>query len=460
YTASVKLIRKGQREREIKDITETEYSKLSPSTGDLFVVGKILDRYANRVKVTGAVFRPDQYEWTTGMKVIDLLAKADGLREDAYAERAIIVRQRPDLTKEMKTFHLGKAMALDPAHNIVLQIEDELLVSSILDMTDSLKVTLLGEVHLPGEYHFIPGMTLKSLILHAGGFTDASSANIQVAHLIIRDTIAAGDSRASEIESIICKDTLAFSDLDIPLRAYDVVTVRKKPVYNKLETVLVVGQVQFPGPYALTSTKERVSDLYNRVGGLLSDANLKAAYIKRFKSEEERKRIAEDARRLQLLFADSSGTVLKDIEKEFDRIPLDMSAILRKPGSTADVILQSRDELIIPKFDAQVRVSGAVLQSTQIPYEKGNGFKYYIAAAGGYSREAWKKSAYIIYANGKSATSKRFLIFKNYPMVEPGAEIIVPKEPLSKGRLTTGEVVGLSSALASLAGVVIALLRL
>jgi protein involved in polysaccharide export with SLBB domain len=460
YTAAVKLIRRGEKERLIKDVAAAEYEKLIPSTGDVYVVGKILDRYANRVKISGAVFRPDQYEWTPGMKVADLLLRADGPREDAYADRAIVIRQRQDLTKEMQSFHLGKAISLDPAHNLLLQKEDEILVSSVIEMTDSLKVTLLGEVHLPGEYHFIPGMTLKSLILHAGGFTDASSANIQVAHLLIRDTIAPGDSRSSEIESIVCKDTLAFSDLDIPLRAYDVITVRKKPVYNKLETVLVVGQVQFPGPYALTSTKERVSDLYNRVGGLLPDANLKAAFIKRFKSEEERKRIAEDARRLQLLFADSSATVLKDIEKEFDRIPLDMGAILRNPGSTEDVILQSRDELIIPKFDAQVRVSGAVLQSTQIPYEKGNGFKYYVAAAGGYSREAWKKSAYIIYANGKSATTKRFLIFKNYPRVEPGAEIIVPKEPLSKGRLTTGEVVGLSSALASLAGVVIALLRL
>ena len=80
--------------------------------------------------------------------------------------------------------------------------------------------------------------------------------------------------------------------------------------------------------------------------------------------------------------------------------------------------------------------------------------------AGGYARDAWKSRAYIIYANGKSATIKRFLFFKNNPRVEPGAEIIVPKQPLSKGRLTTGEVVGLSSALASLAGVVIAILKL
>jgi len=460
YTASVKLIRKGDKERLVKDIASSQFTVTELQTGDMFIVGRILDRYSNRVKISGAVFRPDIYEWVPGTKLTDLINKADGLREDAFLERAVLIRQRADLTREMTSIDLAKALTRDPQHDLLLQKEDELLISSKVDMADSLKVTLLGEVHVPGDYHYVAGMTLKALILNAGGFTDASSANIEVAHLIIRDTVQGADARSSEIERIRLTDTLSFNELDIVLKPYDVVTVRKKPTYNKLETVLVVGQVQFPGPYALSNSRERVSDLFKRAGGGLPDANFSAAYIKRFKSEEERKRIAEDARRLQLLFADSSASVIKDLEKEYDRIPLDLQMILKRPGSIEDVVLQSRDELIIPRYDAQVRVSGAVLQSTQIPFEKGSGFRYYISAAGGYARDAWKKSAYIIYANGKSATAKRFLVFKSYPRVEAGAEIIVPKEPLSRNRLTTGEVVGLSSALASLAGVVIALLRL
>ena len=460
YTASVKLIRNGEKERLVKDIISSQYASTQPQTGDLYMVGRILDRYSNRIKISGAVFRPDMYEWTQGIRIADLINKADGLREDAFVERAVLIRQRADLTREMGSINLSKALANDPLHNILLQKEDELLVSSKVEMTDSLKVTLLGEVHMPGEYHYIAGMTLKALILNAGGFTDASSANIEVAHLIIRDTVSGTDARSSEIERIRLTDTLSFSQLDIALRPYDVVTVRKKPTYTKPETVLVAGQVQFPGPYALSNARERVSDVFKRAGGALPDANIAAAYIKRFKSDEERKRITEDARRLQLLFADSSATVLKDVEKEYDRIPLNLERILDRPGTTEDVVLQSRDELVIPRFDAQVRVSGAVLQSTQIPYDKGAGFRYYISAAGGYSRDAWRKSAYVIYANGKSATARRFLFFKSYPNVQAGAEIIVPKEPMARNRLTTGEVVGLSSALASLAGVVIALLRL
>ncbi len=460
YTASVKVIRKNDREREVKDLTSNAFSQFKPSTGDQFVVSRILERYNNRIKVTGAVFRPDMYEFSPGMKIADLIAKADGTTEDAFLERALLVRQKEDMTREMKSINLLKALQNDPAHNLELRKEDELLVSSVLDLKDSLRVTLQGEVHVPGEYHFIEGMTLKGLILQAGGFTDASSANIEVAHLISRDVVADNDLRSSVIENIKLTDTLTFSELDIPLKPYDVVTVRKKPAYNKVETVLVVGQVQFPGPYALNTANERVSDLYKRVGGLLPTANLNGAYLKRFKSEDERKRVAEDARRLQSLFSDSASRIIKDVEKEYDKIPLDMQMILKNPGSTEDVVLKSRDELIIPKIDDQVRVSGSVLQSTQIPYVAGKSFRSYISSAGGFSRDAWRRSAYIVYANGRAATTKKFLMFKNYPKVNPGAEIIVPQEPPAKNRISPTEFIGISSAIASLAAVVISLLRL
>lgn len=460
YTASVKVVRKNDREREVKDLNSNAFHQFKPTTGDQFIVSRILERFNNRIKVTGSVFRPDMYEFYPGMKVVDLIAKADGTTEDAFLERALLVRQKEDMTREVKSINLLKALQKDPNHNLELRKEDELLVSSILDLKDSLKITLQGEVHLPGEYHFIDGITLKSLILQAGGFTDASSANIEVAHLISRDVVADDDLRSSVIENIKLTDTLTLSELDIPLKPYDVVTVRRKPAYNRVETVLVVGQVQFPGPYALNTANERVSDLYKRVGGLLPTANLNGAYLKRFKSDDERKRVAEDARRLQSLFSDSASRIIKDVEKEYDKIPLDMQVILKNPGSTEDVVLKSRDELIIPKIDDQVRVSGSVLQSTQIPYIAGRSFKSYISSAGGFSRDAWRRSAYIVYANGRAATTKKFLIFKHYPRVNPGAEIIVPQEPPAKAKISATEFIGISSAIASLAGVVIALLRL
>jgi protein involved in polysaccharide export with SLBB domain len=139
---------------------------------------------------------------------------------------------------------------------------------------------------------------------------------------------------------------------------------------------------------------------------------------------------------------------------------LNVEKILSKPGSPEDVVLKARDELIVPKYSAQVKISGSVLFPTQIPYDKAYDFKDYLSSAGGLSDDARKGKIYILYANGKAKTTKRFLFYKNFPTVKPGSEIIVPAKQEKKNKLTPAEIIGISSALASLAGVVIAILNL
>ena len=60
-----------------------------------------------------------------------------------------------------------------------------------------------------------------------------------------------------------------------------------------------------------------------------------------------------------------------------------------------------------------------------------------------------------------SELTKKFLFFKSYPKVEEGSEILVPKiiEKNNK-KLSTVETIGIASAIASLAGVVIAIINL
>lgn len=106
-----------------------------------------------------------------------------------------------------------------------------------------------------------------------------------------------------------------------------------------------------------------------------------------------------------------------------------------------------------------MKISGAVLMATQVPFKKKNTVRNYISDAGGYAADAWRRKAYIVYANGRAATTKHLMFIKFYPKVLPGSELIVPKKAEKKS-LTTGEIIGISSALASLAGVVIAILRL
>jgi protein involved in polysaccharide export with SLBB domain len=218
--------------------------------------------------------------------------------------------------------------------------------------------------------------------------------------------------------------------------------------------------MQYPGPYALEKREERVSDIIKRAGGFTPEAYLEGAYLKRYNFESKNETQKQIITRLQEQLNDSTNLIQEDIEKQFDQIPLNMSKILSSPGSAEDVVLIPGDELFIPRFNAQVRISGSVLFPTQIPYNEKYGMRYYISSAGGVSPDGKKSRIYVLYANGKAASARRFLFFKNYPVIKPGTEIIVPAKPENKNRLTTGEFLAISSALASLAGVVIAILRL
>jgi protein involved in polysaccharide export with SLBB domain len=248
---------------------------------------------------------------------------------------------------------------------------------------------------------------------------------------------------------------------DIPLEPYDAVTIRRKAGYTIPETMTVAGQVQFPGPYALESRNERVSAILKRAGGYTPDAYPEGAYLKRFKTEIEKQRAAEVLKKLQKSVGDTTNNevVAQEVTKEYNQIPLDLLASIRSLGSIQDIVVRAGDELYIPKFNDQVKISGAVLLSTQVPYQKRNNLKDYISEAGGFSGDAWPKKAYVVYANGKAATIDRFFLFKFYPKILPGSEVVVPQKPERKST-NVGEVIGIASALASLAGVVIAILRL
>jgi protein involved in polysaccharide export with SLBB domain len=461
YQASVKVFAQTSKERQIKDLTQAQYNTYAPQMGDVFVVSKLLNRYANRVKIAGAVYRPDVFELTQNLKVADLIRKADGLTEDAYTGRAQIIRLQEDLTRSLVSFDVAKALNGEAAHNILLQREDEVLITSKQELKDSFNVYIQGEIRKPGSFEYVHGLTLKDLILQAGGFTDAAYKSIEIARIIKRDSITAQDLGATQIILTEVDGDLSMASASTPLSAFDVVTIKRKAGYVLPESVRITGQVQYPGPYALSARNERVSAILKRAGGYTADAFIEGAYLLHNKTAEEKKKEEEAIERAQKILKDSSGLAQLEAQKNtaFIKVPLNLISILSNPGSEEDLVLKVGDEIFIPKYDGQIKVGGAVLLTTQVPYSKNNSFGNYITAAGGYSADAIKRKAYIVYANGEAARSKKLLFFTTRPKVRPGSEIVVPKKEAGK-KVSTGELIGISSSIASLAGLIIALLRL
>ncbi len=479
YSAWVKIIQKNDKEKSVKDVSNTDFNKYMPKGGDQITVSKIINRFQNRVTLSGAVYRPDVYELTPGMKVADLIYRADGLKEDAFIGRAQLIRTKPNLLKEMISINLSKALEKNPADNIELQREDELYINSILELRDSLTVELLGEVRSSGTFNYIDSMTVKDLILMAGGFTYAANKNIEVARLVkYGDRVE--NTEVTQILKTEINGDLSFNpgQENFVLQPLDVVTITKKVGYTLPEIVTISGQVQSAGKYTLSSRVERVSDIVKRAGGLIGEAYGEGAFIKRrrfdidsLKSDETKTSIElaytrkfkakQEADRASILnssnasaittasdinlnpesktikLKDTLNALFKELDEDYYQIAIDINYIMKNPGSELDLVLRGKDEIVIPKMDNRVKISGGVLRPTNIVYRDGLTIGECISAAGGISEYAKRGRAYVIYANGKSNRTKTFGLFRINPRIKPGAEVVLPETDAKKEKAIT-----------------------
>lgn len=451
YTASVNVLQKTSKDLKVKDIKFSEFGSYKPLAGDVFRVSKILNRFENRIRIEGAVFRPNIYSFYEGMRISDLIQQADGLKEDAYTKRATIVRTKADLTTEAAHVNLEKVLSGDAEANISLQKEDIITVYSVLDFKEDYKITIDGEIKMPGEYEFHENLTLKDLLLQAGGLTGSASKRIEVARMIKSDEINATNSSKVQLFNLEYTEVNNEEVRNFVLEPFDVVNVRRMAVYEKPEMVTVSGAVNYSGKYVLASKKEKIYDVIQRAGGLSSIANVDGVKIKRPIQAKQIEAIENV--NLNLGKKDSIQNKLAKKLKEdlkYATIPVDWRKIVKDPTDKTNVTLFPGDEIEVSVYNESVKVTGSVLLTSEIPYNKGKGFNYYLESVGGTDAKGWKNKAYIIYPNGKAAVSSSFFFIRSYPKVLPGSQIVVPEKPETR-KMSTGEWVSIGSVITSIA---------
>jgi protein involved in polysaccharide export with SLBB domain len=289
---------------------------------------------------------------------------------------------------------------------------------------------------------------------------------------------------------------------DLQLMPFDHVLIRKSPGYDRVKMVQVEGQVNFPGEYGLTNVTERISDLVKRAGGVnpyaytkgaklirrtkyfkfpsentitaINLAEVKANTIQKSKNDTEAEKILlsrinskiiqqeerkdESSQTLNQVSAtneaienlEEKGDI--NIQKSFSQeefVSIDLQEILLNPGGKNDLILQEGDLLAIPKELQTVSLRGELLFPTTTQFEEGARFKKYISSAGGFTSRSQKSKCYVVYANGKVNSTKRFLFFNFYPRIEPGAEVFVSQKPEREG-ITAQGWIGIGTSLATL----------
>jgi protein involved in polysaccharide export with SLBB domain len=472
YTAQIKVLQNTNKERSITDVPAESFNTYGPLNGDKYVVEKILDRFANRVEISGAVFRPGEFELDKGLTLKGLIAKADGLTEDAFLNRGYISRLNADNTPSLISFDVAKIIAgTEP--DINLQREDKVTISSLFDLRDEYKVSIQGEVRQPGTFDFGESMSLEDLIQMAGGFKEGATPNrIEISRRVKNSDALSKSAKTAELFTVDVDQNLKLQGDTFKLQPFDIVSIRNSTGYEVQRQVKVEGEVLYPGVYTITSKDERLSDLVKRAGGLTPSAYTEGASLKRpgpdatnlddknaidTREEEEKKLL--NLKRLQESGAKDTAT--SEISQKIissDLVGINLDRILKSPGGSYDLLIEDGDILRVPKQLQTVKVTGEVLSPNSIVFSSSKTFKQYINGAGGFTFDAYKKGAHIKYANGSVHAASRFLFFNNYPKVLPGSEILVPKKA-ERERLSAQSWIGIGTAVASLAAIVVSLLR-
>ena len=74
--------------------------------GDYISIARVVDRFTNKVSISGAVYSPGNFEFSEGLDVKDLIVRAGGLRDFASLERGLIHRQINDIEQTIIAFHV------------------------------------------------------------------------------------------------------------------------------------------------------------------------------------------------------------------------------------------------------------------------------------------------------------------------------------------------------------------
>lgn len=439
YKSNIKLIQNTDKEMRIEDLSEKDYKKYIPKSGDVFKIGTILNRFENKISIKGAVYRPDDYAFYEGMSVIDLINKADGLTEDAYLNKALIIRLKDDLTKEIFDIDLNE---IKNGKVIFLKKNDELVISSLFDLKNQHTITVGGQIKKTGVYPYVSNIKLYDLIVLAGGFLDGASRNVEISRMIIKDELNKSDKEISKIITLEIDTLLLDQSKNILLQPYDIVQIRKKPIFDRQKSVSIVGEIMYPGIYTLSNSEEKILDVINRAGGLKNNGDYNSIYINR---------------KLDLNATENKENIMR-------KIPISGKVIKRnKSRSRRNVLLKAGDEIIITEKFNTIKVLGAVFLNTEIPYRATKKLKYYVRSTGGFTDLADKDKIHVVNPNGIGHTTKKILWMRFYPAITPGCEVIVPTikdQNQQKQKLSLTELVSISGMVGSLSGMTIALVRL
>lgn len=450
YQEKIRVTRTTGAESLVFTVLKEEFSTFKLQDKDVVTISSGIDLFENRVEVLGAVYRTGYYEIGKNIRTVkELVEAADGLRGDAFLNRAILTRVKDDFSTEVVSVDIAGIMNGTLA-DISLRKNDILYIPSINDLKEYGDFVIHGAIARPGSYKYSENITLEDLIVQAGGLLEsASQIRVDIARRVI-------DPKSTQQTDVLAKSfTLGIKDgfiidgdKEFLLEPYDQVYIRQSPGYFAQKNIYLSGEILYPGAYALSKKTERLSDIVGRAGGVTQHAYLEGARLVRKRSDEEKYRssVALDI----AAFSRKDSIDVKTIDRDdYYSVGIELDKALMHPGADYDLVLREDDRIIIPEYDNTVKINGAVMYPNTVTYKPKQKLAYYIDQAGGFSDSAKKRKAFVIYMNGMVAKISK--CDKN--AIQPGSEIVIPSKPNRK-RMSTQEILGITTSVTSMASLV------
>jgi polysaccharide biosynthesis/export protein len=399
--------------------------------GDSVTALSVPSRQRGYVTVKGNVWVEGQVGFTPGMKLSDAIRLAGGPRPDVYLPRVLVTRVRDDSSliqlRSSLTDSTGKVH-----EDIALQDEDEIRLFSRTTFRPEPMVAIVGAVRRPGRVPFREGMTVRDAILLADGLTEDAQLEVEVARLPAdRPTSALAQTMKVSLDSTYLfarrgTDGSAGSDgsvpSDMPLQPYDNVLVLRQAGWDLQRTVVIAGQVKAPGRYALRTKTERLRDLLDRAGGLTSEAY--AGGVQFYRAYNGSRPTGTD--QLPSTLTPKSRRDSLEARQTFERVGIDLPAVLADAKNRDNIILASGDSIYIPEYNPVVIVQGAVNSPGAVAYSPGKNLDWYVNAAGGYTQTGDDDHPYVTQPDGQREGVKRRTIFADHvPKPRAGAVVYV-----------------------------------
>lgn len=410
-------MRSPGRDRVVVDVAPTGPDGRPPAVpmfaGDVVRVFPVATRVRNRVIVRGNVWSPGPQGIQPGAsRLSDVLRTAGGVKPDTYLGHVLISRLQPDSTRIQYRATLLDTLG-NVANDMAILEDDEIRVFSQSEFREPAYVAITGAVQQSGRFPYREGMTVRDLVLLAGGLQrSALLTEAEIARLP-RDRTG---GRTAETFRIPLDSSYIFdrsadgryagppglpapagNTPEVVLQPYDNVLIMEQPDWDLQRTVAVYGEVRYPGRYALQNKSERVADVIRRAGGVTREA-----------------------------YAD--GVAFHRERNATGRIGIDLARVLRSAGHRDNLILQDGDSIFIPRFSGVVFVDGEVNSPVAVAYVPGQDIQYYVRAAGGPAAKADVSRAYVTQPNGKvEAVVRRPFAPDANPRPRAGARVFVPE---------------------------------